>query len=86
MTHGIAQRAAIGGSSDSHSAMQAQRPIDASAPCSRIEGRQSSRSGSGSAGRELPDRLDEGVELRIVGTLMAEEPLPEPIVLAVQQP
>ena len=36
--------------------------------------------------RKRADRLDEGVEVGIVGTVVAEEPLPQPIVLAVQQP
>lgn len=35
--------------------------------------------------REGTDRLDECVEFGICGTFMAEEPLPQPIVLAVQQ-
>ena len=54
--------------------------------CSRLDGRQTSCSGNGSPGRKLPDRLDECVKLDIIGTLMAEEPLPQPIVLAIQQP
>ena len=35
--------------------------------------------------REGADRLDECVEFGICGTFMTEEPLPQPIVLAVQQ-
>lgn len=37
-------------------------------------------------GRQLADSLDEPVEFDIAGNLVAHEPVPELIVLAVQQP
>ncbi len=52
----------------------------------RREGRQATLPPSLLArGREGANRLDERIEFGICGTFMAEEPLPQPIVLAVQQ-
>ena len=48
------------------------------APITQREGRHSRRQGA--------DALDQRVECGIGGDFMAEEPAPEPIVLAIQQP
>src|SRR5690606_13211432 len=56
----------------------ASRARASSAASSQREGRQSMRQGA--------DPLDEGVEGCVIGGLVAEEPFPQPIVLAVQEP
>ena len=56
----------------------------ASAVSSQRDGRHSSRQ-QGLARRKSADALDECVELCVIGGLVAHEPAPQPIVLAVQQ-
>jgi hypothetical protein len=56
----------------------------ASAAASQGEGRHARRT-TGASGWKLADVLDERIECGIGRGFMAEEPAPEPIVLAVQQ-
>lgn len=66
------------GNADASVAPAASRPIDGNNASSQREGRHSSE-------REVADALHECGEFGIVGTLVAHEPVPERIVLGVQQ-
>src|SRR5690606_5627487 len=71
-------QAAGGASSLASTASGAARASISSAASSQRDGRQSMRQGA--------DPSDEGFEFGVIRTFVAEEPFPEPIVLAVQQP
>jgi hypothetical protein len=65
------------GSSLSATESAASMPSVASAAHSSREGRQSMR--------QFDDAIDNGLQLRVLGPFLADEPLPQLIVLAIQQ-
>lgn len=75
--------AALRGISLASTANGASTDISSSAAITQRDGRQATWWRSG---RKLADALDQRVERGIGRGLVAEEPAPEPIVLAVEQP
>jgi hypothetical protein len=65
------------GNSDHHNDSGTSRASADNAATSQRDGRNSSRQGE--------DALDEGIEESVVGTLIAEEPAPQAVVLAIEQ-
>ena len=71
-------QAAAGGNPDTRTDNAPTGPINAKPATSQREGRHSSRQGA--------DAFHKRLEIDIVRGFVSEEPAPEPIVLAVQQP
>lgn len=78
-------QAAVRGISLASTANGASTDNSSKAPITQRDGRQGIRCGPDS-GRKLADALDERVDRGIGRSLVAEEPAPEPIVLAFEQP
>jgi len=79
-------QAAARGISETSTANGASSASAARTASGHHDGRHSILPPEASVGRQLADIADERVEFVICGTLMAEEPGPQPIVLAIQQP